>query len=101
MEVEHSPGPWRFALFDHEPNIAFVQWGTGYCEVHGARGRREINARLIAAAPELLEALEEILPYADGIEDSGPINAGWQSPRLSAACGKARAAIAKAIGATE
>ena len=46
------------------------------------------NARLIAAAPELLEALEEIVSAADGD--------GWS--QLDADLRKARAAIAKAKG---
>ena len=46
------------------------------------------NARLIAAAPELLEALKEIIAAADGD--------GWN--QLDASFATARAAIAKAEG---
>jgi len=56
--VNHTPGPWKFALFDADPNQAFVQWKSGYAAVHGAREGREANARLIATAPEMLEALK-------------------------------------------
>ena len=55
--MNHTPGPWKFALFDADPNQAFVQWKSGYAAVHGAREGREANAILIAAAPEMLEAL--------------------------------------------
>lgn len=48
----------------------------------------EANARLVAAAPELLEALEEIVSAADGD--------GWN--QLDATLSKARAALAKATG---
>jgi hypothetical protein len=47
------------------------------------------NARLMAAAPELLEALQEIITAADG--------EGWS--QLDAGFTKARAAISKAIKA--
>ena len=49
---------------------------------------RNANARLMAAAPELLEALQEIITAADG--------EGWS--QLDAGFTKARAAVAKALG---
>jgi hypothetical protein len=88
----HTPGPWKFALFEHAPNEAFVQWRAGYAEVHGSRAGREANARLIAAAPDLLAALQALVDLDDG-----------DSPALWAHSGdfeRARAAIAKATGGT-
>ena len=77
----HIPGPWKFVLLDEYPNEAFVQWPNGGCSVSGSRVGRENNARLIAAAPDLLEALLSIYDRhnAETME-------------------KARAAIAKATG---
>lgn len=49
---------------------------------------RNANARLMAAAPELLGALQEIIVAADG-EGWSPLDAGFT---------KARAAVAKALG---
>ena len=58
---KHTPGPWRVdgsAIIGKEPP------GDGVCVVpliwYGPERRAEIeaNARLIAAAPEMLEALE-------------------------------------------
>ena len=63
-------------------------WGTGIPTP---------NARLIAAAPELLEALEEVLADAEGYartHGAGPSAA----KRIRARCDRARAAIAKAKG---
>lgn len=74
---KYTPGPWK-AEFDETYS---VRAGNGYCTRiaiatnlkgrHGTGGRIDpeevaANARLMAAAPGLLEALEEILPIADG-----------------------------------
>ena len=78
---KHTPGPWRY---EYEP---------GFCgELIAANGTiiaefisepRPPNARLIAAAPELLEALQGLITGAEAM--------GWNTK-------KARAAIAKATG---
>lgn len=97
-EAKHTPGPW---VIDHETRPAEVCciYGTNhpnsFVYVRGALGywsadrdENMANATLIAAAPELLEALRELLAEAeDGIATS-PL-----------ARSKARAAIAKATGA--
>lgn len=94
---KHTPGPWRIngnnmfrwivadsEVFTHSGDVNRSAYGGNMvCEsVHKA------NARLIAAAPELLEALKEIVDAADG--------AGWE--QLDPSFKKARAAIAKATG---
>lgn len=58
---------------------------------------REANARLIAAAPELLRALREIvarIEYATGSKNSVPVPVS-----VLASAVRARAAITKATGA--
>jgi hypothetical protein len=94
MEKKHTPGPWK----------AQTHISLDRMEIRDANGRRiaecamdfpmsaithDANASLIAAAPELLEALQEIVTAADG--------EGWS--QLDASFTKARAAISKAIGA--
>jgi len=94
MEKKHTPGPWKT-----QTHISLDR-----LEIRDANGRRiaecamdfpmsakthDANASLIAAAPELLEALQEIVTAADG--------EGWS--QLDASFTKARAAISKAIGA--
>ena len=98
---KHTPGPWRVQPYTWQRgNVSvfapkFGRAPYGACVAHtpcsdgvgGADGALA-NAHLIAAAPELLEALKEIVDAADG--------AGWE--QLDPSFKKARAAIAKAIG---
>ncbi len=90
-----TPGPWIVGATDpNTAGIEIVSEGRPYiCLVlpGAVDDRTEANARLIAAAPELLEALTEIVAAADGD--------GWK--QLDATFAAARAAITKATGASE
>ena len=83
---KNTPGPWRYCKTNEGHMIAGAK--PGYlAEVRDCgSGDVEANARLIAAAPELLEALTEIVAAADGD--------GWK--QLDATFARPRAAIAKA-----
>ena len=84
----HTPGPWHVESGDEVR--AADGWEVAY--IYGASRQRvdwEANARLIAAAPELLEALEAITA-----------NASWADWRDLDQILNARAAIAKAKGET-
>ena len=82
---KHTPGPWFFNfeagryVISHQgnfgPHKALAITGGFYPDL-------EANARLIAAAPELLEALQMLLEF----------------PNTGPATSAARAAIAKATG---
>jgi hypothetical protein len=100
-QTQHTPGPWRVESAGSESLISSGHWaGLATVVTHmrepDAAGRDrfiptdegEANARLIAAAPELLAALEAIaaIPCC---HDSMP-----ECPRELA-----KAAIAKAKGA--
>ena len=61
------------------------------CAIHSSN---KANARLIAAAPELLEALRGLLEYADFVRHDTPCLAGKRNDNLELK--NARAAIAKA-----
>ena len=56
----HTPGPWakQITAGDHGYNIYDEGDGPTIAHVYG--GENEANARLIAAAPQLLEALEAL-----------------------------------------
>lgn len=86
---KHTPGPWGFDSFalreeiraENNPLIATV------CSVHcDTPEEMRANARLIAAAPELLWTLEKLVERVGGDE--------W----FAEWAGMARAAIAKAKG---
>lgn len=91
----HTAGPWRFML------ISEKSWNVGVYDNTGSTiatikvpskfsaPRHDANARLIAAAPELLEALERSLNWLCSYPGEGAMNAYDQ----------ARAAIAKATEA--
>lgn len=89
MSAKHTPGPW--INVGHEivgPVNSGVlvaripDWGL----LSHIEDPRWANGRLIAAAPELLDALQSFVKYATDCDDD--------SPELD----KARAAIAKATG---
>ena len=63
-ESKHSPGPW-----DTDELTIFSNQGDSVAECSerdpGFRAERRANARLIAAAPDLLEALVEMVRQED------------------------------------
>jgi hypothetical protein len=77
-DMKHTPGPWE--VFDEsyirEGNPSK---GTGRLSIASSTGYQEAriaNARLIAAAPELLAVLKELLHCNfSGIEEPWVINA--------------------------
>lgn len=61
--TKHTPAPWRaiLGISDRHGEITNGKYKIAFVDCrYGAIGEPEANARLIAAAPELLEALEFI-----------------------------------------
>lgn len=89
MKTNHTPGPWTVTDCASHIQIHREGWPRDAWSVAciGHQAQDIANARLISAAPELLEALQELLrdPYL-----SDPIN----SDRMA----KSRLAVAKATG---
>jgi hypothetical protein len=98
---KHTPGPWDYYLepSDHYKHKIRSKPGL-ICQLPGwvthdeLRLEQEANARLIVAAPELLEALGTLLNRLEGI--GGEHVTGMEG--VDADLMKANAAIAKATG---
>lgn len=91
---KHTPGPWFYSQesIDHDWYIVTINGGLIVANVN-SHWRQVANARLVAAAPDLLEALKAVV---SAWEVTGPIEA---AERMDAAIHAARAAIAKAEAA--
>ena len=100
--TQHTPGPWSDSGHDGKRNVIVESklgsiaavWDTGDTM------QMKANAQLIAAAPDLLEALTELLQerYVDGDESDQEFDAQGNWTCNSPASIKARAAIARAKG---
>lgn len=109
---QYTPGPWVIAMNSngnlyiqpegrgHETDIAFIFRPYPQVGDHSPiEARREANARLIAAAPELLEALRRIYNNAQSRLFNSDTGAGHPDfDALYCICQESRAAIAKAEG---
>ncbi len=82
---QHTPGPWDY--YEEEGRYCIAangeDGGEGIAVTAGRHYDRESNAALIAAAPDLLDALQECLKLAGGADYTRIMD-------------KAKAAIAKA-----
>ena len=98
----HTPGPW--VVGNQTPLNFGVQRGHGMEHLgfvygpsfpeHSEVGRRSLaNARLIAAAPELLDALQALVSATERVSVGD-----YSEETHDMAVSKARAAIAKATG---
>lgn len=85
MKAKHSPGPWHIKRW--QPIGIESKDGYIIADFISARHREEAvpNARLIAAAPDLLEVLKEVMSWEENAQMT------WAPA--------ARAAINKAEGA--
>jgi hypothetical protein len=105
METKHTPGPWETKEEDsHCWKVYSEEWG-GLATLHAAYGvkaqqeRLEPDARLIAAAPEMLAACQAALAYFDACV--GECGAETDDEIESPEAKQLRAAIAKATGGAE
>lgn len=94
-ETKHTPGPWFLNLENAVVN-PMLDVIIGHVEYLDDVDEARANARLIAAAPELLQALQGLMPVVNRIMHiSGET---WDLDDEEAVQ-EARAVIAKAISA--
>jgi len=90
MSAQHTPGPWRSNDFSSSVYGYIFGDSQAVCRVFLDGDECEANARLIAAAPDLLEALK----LADLLLSGANMN-------RTAVERKVRSAISKATWSTE
>ena len=97
MSAAHTPGPWKSRngfdsdmkeIYAPNPKIKKPFMPTQLADVRADCKEGKANAKLISAAPDLLEALKDIVQTLEFTR--------WQYSSLDAA----REAITKATGAT-
>lgn len=67
-ESKHTPGPWHLVTRDGQPengSIAVMSRSWQALYTRNALGDADADARLIAAAPLMLEALRDIVAQAE------------------------------------
>jgi hypothetical protein len=73
MKEQHTPGPWRVTEDNTQHRPFFIvrpeNSGTPIAEVYSSG---DANARLIAAAPDLLAALRWLLDIAERAQRNAP-----------------------------
>lgn len=98
-ETKHTPGPWElgeptsqleFGVYATD-KISGIRYFLANAEGHMRYKESLANARLIAAAPELLEALHDVLSDYMAVHGLGDLE---MKPALFRAC----AAMYKATG---
>lgn len=93
MGTEHTPGPWEIAYVGDIEKPAVISGGVSLLTVADEDGTefgavwKEADARLIAAAPELLEVCEAALESLISQYDGG---IGFERDRLENAIAKAK-----------
>ena len=98
--MKHTPGPWSVSVEDSAGRLFVIAHDKGVVARVTRRvtvrrknpdlSERDSNARLIAAAPEILEALEDAMAWFTKLEDWS----GVGDPDIE----KYQAAIEKAEG---
>lgn len=90
-ESKHTPGPWRYKPHSVDSNYMLIFCSADPAEGDNLRGYcGDANARLIAAAPALLEALQDLLAEAEEGIATSPLTRA-----------KARAALHQSTGGAD
>ncbi len=111
MQTTHTPGPWAIWKFSDDPRHVAVGPDAGglavadvvACNAHGCytaetEAKGQANARLIAAAPAMLGALLDALPYVEDVLSDPAQLAAFKPGTVQRHAKAIRAAIAAATG---
>jgi len=93
-KYKHTPGPWRIEEGTYYACIRTAAGVIADMRFVGGAVRNTADVSLIAAAPDLLDALQGLVKELSDSDDEGLIENA--EPMIAA-----RAAIAKATGATK
>lgn len=99
--VKHTPGPWRAAKAAHGVIDIFDSRDRDIVTIFGGgveAESKEANARLIAAAPDLLEALKALLADCEEYSRINNLHNRDGTPATNHSMHMACAAISKATG---
>ena len=89
--MSHTPAPWKIDGA-HSTRVLLINDAKGYAIGEIVDTRNPANARLISAAPDLLEALCTALPFVEDHEESNI----YKSGAVARAVAQIKAAIDKA-----
>ena len=92
---QHTPGPWKIDDDFKTSTVITDDTDMVICRIHGSGPSADADGRLIAAAPDLLEALKRFVKVMD---ESYDYQVSSEVLRLREAANEARAAITKATG---
>lgn len=94
--TKHTPGPWTIGRNQAGHNAIWAMNALPIAQIHYVVGDGDANARLIAAAPELLEALNYVLEQSKwGASTATDVDL---ESRLNNIRDEVQAAITKATG---
>jgi hypothetical protein len=83
---QHTPAPWKALIEDDEIRVVEDDNLPGYSVIATIDDNREgeANAHLIAAAPEMYEALKAALADEEAYERGERVISAWKSIALAA-----------------
>jgi hypothetical protein len=93
--MSHTPAPWKIDGA-HSTRVLLINDAKGHAIGEIVDTRNPANAKLIAAAPDLLEALCTALPFVEDHADDHAQSGVYKSGAVARAVAQIRAAIEQA-----
>jgi hypothetical protein len=93
--MSHTPAPWKIDGA-HSTRVLLINDAKGHAIGEIVDTRNPANAKLIAAAPDLLEALCTALPFVEDHAEDHATSGVYKSGAVARAVAQIRAAIEQA-----